>query len=44
MADGIIDDARLEGAQQLIEQGEGPRRKLIGAVAGLTSSATVEFH
>lgn len=38
MADQIIDDARLEAAQQLIEQGEGPRRKLIGSVAGLTSA------
>ena len=41
MADEIIDDARLEAAQQLIEQGEGPRRKLIGPVAGLTSCAAV---
>ena len=40
MADEIIDDARLEAAQ-LIEQGEGPRRKLIGPVAGLTSCAAV---
>lgn len=41
MADEIIDDARLEAAQQLIQEEEGPRRQLIGSVAKLASCAAV---
>ena len=37
MAEEIVDRARLEAAQQLIEQEEGPRRKLSGLVAKLTA-------
>jgi TRAP transporter 4TM/12TM fusion protein len=37
MAEEIVDRARLEAAQQFIEQEEGPRRKLSGLIAKLTA-------
>jgi hypothetical protein len=41
MAEDIVDAARLEAAQQFIQEEEGPRRQLIGSVAKLTSCAAV---
>lgn len=41
MVEVSIDPARLEAAQQFIEEEEGPRRKLTGAVGMVTSALAV---
>jgi TRAP transporter 4TM/12TM fusion protein len=41
MAEEVVDRARLEAAQQFIEQEEGPRRKLSGLIAKLTALLAV---
>jgi TRAP-type uncharacterized transport system fused permease subunit len=41
MAEDAIDQARLEAAQQFIQEEEGPRRQLTGAVAKLASALGV---
>ncbi|MBI1996181.1 MAG: TRAP transporter fused permease subunit [Deltaproteobacteria bacterium] len=41
MAEDIVDSSRVEAAQRFVEEEEGPRRQLKGAVGKLTSAVAV---